>query len=123
MQAPFPDDFLLFDITYKKIIINLVNVGVRKGRIIKNLSLIDEFTKWTIIKDEIFLFHPRNGKLFSIKNQLFIKLWQILITCNNYNEFKDNVKENQLVDKESTNELLSKFSESINIYLKSFQRR
>jgi hypothetical protein len=33
MQAAFPDDFLLFDITYKKIIINLVNVGVRKGRI------------------------------------------------------------------------------------------
>ena len=33
MQALYPD-ILLFDITYKKIIINLVNVGVRKGRII-----------------------------------------------------------------------------------------
>jgi hypothetical protein len=41
MQAPSPDDFLLFDITYKKIIINLVNVGVRKGRIIMFMESVN----------------------------------------------------------------------------------
>jgi hypothetical protein len=40
MQAPYPD-ILLFDITYKKIIINLVNVGVRKGRIIMFMESVN----------------------------------------------------------------------------------
>jgi hypothetical protein len=37
----FVKEGLLFDIIYKKIIINLVNVGVRKGRIIMFMESVN----------------------------------------------------------------------------------
>ena len=80
-------------------------------------SSIDKFTKWAIINGEIFIFHPRPGKLYSTNNPLFIKLWDIMITSKSYREFKVKVQENRLVDNKRLEKILAKFLKTVSMFL------
>lgn len=85
----------------------------------KILSIINDFTKWAIIGDELYVFHPMDGKIRYIKSQTVIQLWRIALDSSNTDIFIRKVKESMKdLSKDELNNLITKFFTLFSNYLK-----
>jgi len=83
-------------------------------------SIIDEFTKWSVIGDELYVFHPQHhGKILFIRNSTVVQLWQIALDSVNVDVFSRNVKRTmESLSENEVESLIAKFFTLFSNYLK-----